>query len=65
LHTDRSLDVKAELLEPLNFGTEDDPIAAAQLQITWSSPTTTRYQLNSVDLFLYATGEIQNLTDGN
>jgi hypothetical protein len=65
LHTDRSLDVKAELLEPLNFGTEEDPIAAAQLQITWTSPTTTRYQLNSVDLFLYATGEIQNLTDGN
>jgi hypothetical protein len=65
LHTDRSLDIKAELLEPLNFGTEDDPVAGAQLQITWSSPTTTRYSMSSVDLFLYGTGEIQNLTDGN
>jgi hypothetical protein len=64
LHTDRSLDVKAELLDALNFGTEEDPIAGAQLEITWSSPTTTRYKMNSVDLFLYGTGEIQNLTDG-
>jgi hypothetical protein len=65
LGTDRSLDVKAELLDPLNFGTEEDPIAGAELQITWSSPTTTRYQMNSVELFLYGTGEIQNLSDGN
>ncbi len=65
LGTDRTLDVKAELLDPLNFGTEEDPIAGAELQITWSSPTTVRYQMNSVELFLYGTGEIQNLSDGN
>ena len=65
LATDRTLDVKAELLEPLNFGTEEDPVAGAELEISWSSPTTPRYQMSSVDLFLYGTGEIQNLSDGN
>ncbi len=65
LGTDRSLKLKAELLDPLNFGTEEDPVAGAALQISWSSPTTPRYQMGSVDLFLYGTGEIQNLSDGN
>ena len=65
LGTDRSLNVKAELLDPLNFGTEENPVAGAELEISWSSPTTPRYQMSSVDLFLYGTGEIQNLSDGN
>jgi hypothetical protein len=65
LGTDRTLDVKAELLDPLNFGTEEDPIAGVELQISWSSPTTTRYQLNSVEFFMYGTGEIQDMTHGN
>ncbi|MBU6154445.1 MAG: hypothetical protein KGP28_09110 [Bdellovibrionales bacterium] len=65
LSTDRTLDVKAELLDPLNFGTEEDPIAGVELQISWSTPTTTRYQLNSVEFFLYGTGEIQDMTHGN
>ncbi len=65
LGTDRTLDVKAELLDPLNFGSEDDPVAGVELQISWSSPTTTRYQLNSVEFFLYGTGEIQDMTHGN
>ncbi|NDG85488.1 MAG: hypothetical protein EBX52_10710 [Proteobacteria bacterium] len=65
LGTDRSLNVKAELLDPLNFGTEDNPVAGAELEISWSSPTTPRYTMGSVDLFLYGTGEIQNLSDGN
>lgn len=65
LATDRSLDVKVEILEPLNFGTEENPVAGVTLQVSWSSPTTTRYQMNSAELFLYGTGEIQNLTDGN
>jgi hypothetical protein len=65
LATDRSLDVKVEILEPLNFGTEENPVAGVTLQVSWSSPTTVRYQMNSAELFLYGTGEIQNLTDGN
>jgi hypothetical protein len=65
LGTDRTLDVKAELLDPLNFGSEEDPVAGVELQITWSSPTTPRYQMNSVEFFMYGTGEIQDMTNGN
>lgn len=64
LHTDRSLTFRAELLDALNFGTEEDPVAGAQLQITWSTPTTTRYQMKSAEYFLYGDGEVQDLTNG-
>ncbi|MBC7395856.1 MAG: hypothetical protein H7333_00310 [Bdellovibrionales bacterium] len=65
LNTDRSLMVRAELSTPLNFGSEQDPVAGAQMIVTWSSPTTLRYQMNSASLFIYGTGEIENLTNGN
>lgn len=65
LATDRSLDVKVEILEPLNYGTEENPMAGVTLQVSWFSPTTVRYQMNSAELFLFGNGEIQNLTDGN
>ena len=61
LHTDRSLNFRAEVLDPLNFGTEDDPVAATQLLITWSSPTTVRYTMNSAEYMLFGDGEIQEL----
>ena len=64
LKTDRSLILKAELLDALNFGTEEDPIAGAQLLITWSSSTTLRYTMNSIEYFLYGTGEIQDISNG-
>jgi hypothetical protein len=65
LHTDRSLDMKATMSDPLNFGTELNPVAAAQLVVSWTSPTTTRYQMSSAEYFIYGTGEIQDLTNGN
>ena len=65
LHTDRNLLVRGELSDPINFGTEDDPVAAAQLIVTWSSPTTPRFQMNSAEFFIYGTGEIQDVTNGN
>ncbi len=65
LRTDRSLTVRAELSDPLNYGTEEDPVAAAQMIVTWSSPTTPRFQMNSAEFFIYGTGEIDNLTNGN
>ena len=64
LKTDRQLNVKAELLDALNFGTEEDPIAGVQLQITWHSNTTLRYNMNSIEYFLYGTGELQDISNG-
>lgn len=64
LKTDRSLTFRAELLDPLNFGTEEDPVAGAQLLVTWSSPTTTRYVMNSAEYMLFGDGEIQILPNG-
>jgi hypothetical protein len=64
LHTDRSINVTAEMLPPANFGTTDDPVAGADIKITWSSPTTTHYQMNSAEYFVYGTGEIDDLTNG-
>ena len=64
LKTDRSITFRAEILDALNFGTEEDPVAGVQLLITWSSPTTTRYEMKSVEYFLYADGEVQDLTNG-
>ncbi len=64
LHTDRSITFRAELLDALNFGTEENPIAGVQLQVTWSSPTTTRYEMHSAEYFMLATGEIQDITNG-
>ena len=61
LHTDRSLTFRAEVLDPLNFGTEEDPIAGIQLQVTWSSPTTVRYSMNSAEYMMFGDGEIQEL----
>jgi hypothetical protein len=64
LKTDRALNVKAELLDALNFGTEEDPIAGAQLLITWHSQTTLRYTMNSIEYFLYGTGDVQDISNG-
>ena len=65
LHTDRTLKMKAELEAALNFGSDTDPIAGAQILVTWSSPTTTRYVMNSAEYVIYGTGEIIDLTNGN
>ncbi|MBS1958059.1 MAG: hypothetical protein JST80_01175 [Bdellovibrionales bacterium] len=64
LKTDRNLKVQAELLEPLNFGSDEEPVAGAQLIITWSSSTTLRYNMNSIEYFLYGTGELQDISNG-
>ena len=64
LHTDRSVNIHAEILDPLNFGTETDPVAGIQLQITFSSPTTLNYEMHSIEYFIYGTGEIEDLTGG-
>ncbi len=61
LNTDRSLEFKAELLEPMNFGSEEDPIAGAQLSVTWSSPITTRYTMSSAEYMIYGDGDIKTL----
>lgn len=65
LHTDRSLKMNVELASVLNFGTEADPVAGAQIIVTWSTPTTTHYEMNSSEYMVYGTGEIQDLTHGN
>ena len=41
-----------------------DPVAGAQLIITWSSGTTLRYNMNSIEYFLYGTGELQDISNG-
>lgn len=64
LKTDRQLNVKAELLEPLNYGTEEDPLAGVQLQITWSSQTTLRHTMNSIEYFFYGNGDVQDISNG-
>jgi hypothetical protein len=64
LKTDRQLNVKAEILEPLNFGDEESPIAGAQLLITWHSNTTLRYNMNSIEYFFYGTGEMEDISNG-
>ena len=65
LHTGRSLDVKAELSTPLNYGTETDPVAAVQLMVSWSTPTFTGYQMHSAQYFIYGDGQIQDDSSGN
>jgi hypothetical protein len=64
LSTGRTLNVTAELSSPLNFGTQTDPVAAAQLTVSWTSPTLTHYQMQSAEYFIYGTGEIQDLSAG-
>jgi hypothetical protein len=65
LHTDRTLKMNVELASVLNFGTETDPVAGAQIIVTWSTPTTTHYEMNSSEYMIYGTGEIQDLSNGN
>jgi hypothetical protein len=65
LYTDRSLKMKVELASVINFGTEEDPIAGAQVIINWNSPTTTRYEMYSAEYLIYGTGEIEDLSNGN
>lgn len=57
LKTDRSLNVRAELLDPFNAGTEADPIAATSIRVHWDTPTTTRYQQDSAEYMIYGNGE--------
>ena len=64
LHTDRSLKIRAELLEPMNFGTEKNPIAGTSIRVTWETPTTTRYEEKSAEYMIYGTGEIVDLSNG-
>lgn len=65
LNTDRSLKMKVELASVINFGSEEDPVAGAQIIINWSSPTTTRYEMYSAEYLIYGTGEITDLSNGN
>ena len=64
LKTDRSLKMRAELEATLNFGTESDPVAGAQISVTWSTPTTTHYEMESAEYMIYGTGELVDLTNG-
>lgn len=64
LKTDRQLNIHTEVLEPLNYGTEEDPLAGVQLLITWSSPTTLRYSMNSIEYFFYGDGNVQDISNG-
>lgn len=64
LKTDRSLKMKVELAAIVNFGTEENPIAGAQIIVNWSSPTTTRYEMYSAEYLIYGTGEITDLSNG-
>ncbi len=65
LKTDRTLKMKVELASIINFGSEEDPVAGAQVIITWSSPTTTRYEMYSAEYLIYGTGELEDLSNGN
>ena len=65
LKTGRSLKMRAELESTLNFGTEMDPVAGAGILVTWSTPTTTSYEMESSEFMIYGTGEITDLTNGN
>jgi hypothetical protein len=65
LATGRSLNVTAELSAPLNFGTPTDPVAAAQLLVSWTTPTLTHYQMQSAEYFIYGSGDIQDLSSGS
>ena len=65
LKTDRTLKMNVELASIINFGTVKDPVAGAQVIITWSSPTTTRYEMYSAEYLIYGTGEIEDLSNGN
>ena len=57
--------MKVELASIINFGSEEDPVAGAQVIITWSSPTTTRYEMYSAEYLIYGTGELEDLSNGN
>jgi hypothetical protein len=61
LKTGRSLNVKAVLSDPINFGSVDEPMAAVQMTVTWSTPTTTSYQMNSKQYYIYANGQFQEM----
>lgn len=65
LRTDRTLKMNVELTSVLNFGTETDPVAGALITINWSSPTTTRYEMQSAEYLILGSGELQDLTNGN
>lgn len=62
LKTDRSVNFHAEVLDPINFGTEENPIAGVQVLITYSSPTTLRYTMHSDEYYVYGTGEFQKIS---
>lgn len=61
LQIDRQLDIKVELLDPINYGSVQDPMPGIQLRITWDSRTTPRYQMSSVEHFYYGNGDSQVL----
>ena len=64
LKTNRTLKMNVELASIINFGSEEDPVAGAQIIVTWSSPTTTRYEMKSAEYLIYGTGEIEDLSNG-
>ena len=64
LKTDRSFKMKVEIASIINYGDEVDPIAGAQLIVSWATPTTTRYEMKSAEYMIYGTGEFQDLSDG-
>jgi hypothetical protein len=65
LKSDRTFKLKVEIASVINFGDDVDPIAGAQLIISWATPTTTRYEMNSAEYMIYGNGEFQDLTNGN
>lgn len=64
LNTGRSLKMKVELASIINFGDEENPVAGAQVIITWSSPSTTKYEMYSAEYLIYGTGELEDLSNG-
>lgn len=65
LKTDRKVNIKAELLQPVNFGTVENPLAGVQLLVTWNSPTSLRYEMGSTEFLIMGNGQIMNLTNEN
>lgn len=65
LKTDRKVNIKAELLEPVNFGTVENPLAGVQLLVSWNSPTTLRYEMSSAEYMILGNGQIMDLSNPN
>ena len=63
LRTDRGLNIRTELLPPLNMGTVEDPVAGVQLLVNFNTNTTLGYLQGSKQYYLSGNGEIVDLSD--